>query len=706
MDTPLSVNHWSSSINAPTNASPATHIMTTTGSVMGILDSQQAPPLPTYQFVDMTAASSAVPRYSEKGGEDAKQPLAPGVVHQRHRQYAVDQQLFLEGEISTLSESGSGSKFSNNATLPNAGAAMLHSPTATFTPLATPFMGGNALQQPNFFSNNATTPTSVSTSTQSFAPPPVQCAFSPPSAANTSVPSLAASGGDDEQLSSTNIFVSHLPSFIDDVALRNLFARFGPIVSSVVMRDIYSGVSRGIAFVEFELESSAAEAISNLDKLVIDDKTISVQRGKRFSRGAPTSRVFIRNIPKTVTEAELYDVCSKFGDVSWLSLHADSMRHTGGAGGAPVGGSPGDLAAMASLESQTPSPSHFPSHSSSTNAQVGASPIILGGVPAAGKQDRNIAFVTFASKEAASAAAVSLHNASPFTGADGVPLLTKVVLDNLPPRRQRKASAPVTSPGSAAANNVHPQGQQRLQQFPPPGMMGTAMPSPHMFMSHHQHHTAPMLPHTFQPSSMHAAMLPPQGTFQHHSSPPHLQNHAGAFMLMPDGTQVMAAHSPQALTFIPQHHQHQHQHFSNGLSSPHTTASGAPLFMASPSPSHQFVFATVPPGQQQPQYHLQGTPTGATMHQQQFHHIPAAYAMAQPQPTHRAPSGEASWSSSLVLDAQQQLQQQQLFSGSSSGSGVPPAHGNNSSSAAIVLSPPSDVMTPQHLMYWNASALM
>lgn len=288
----------------------------------------------------------------------------------------------------------------------------------------------------------------------------------PPTSAVESVPSSSSSQqyqqqqqggtlprGGREELSQTNVFISHLPTSVDDAMLRQMFGRFGTIASSVVMRDIYSGVSRGIAFVEFEHEVAAARAIASLDKSIIDNKVICVQQGKRFVRGDPTPRVFVRNIPKRVTEAELYDACSKFGTVSWLSLHADSMRYSANSESQAMAASQ----AVPANDPPHTGPEQFPLllgspaslMSSDTfdrpNPEISLSSSLSSGSSSVHRQDRNIAFVTFASKEAASAAAAGLHNAIPFPDADGVPLLTKVVLDNLPPRRQRKASSSLST---------------------------------------------------------------------------------------------------------------------------------------------------------------------------------------------------------------------------------------------------------------------
>jgi RNA recognition motif-containing protein len=189
-----------------------------------------------------------------------------------------------------------------------------------------------------------------------------------------------------------NIFVTHLPTHVDDNKLRALFEPYGGIVSSVVMRDIFSGASRGVGFVLFNDGPSADRAIAAMHRSSVAGKTITVQRGKNFAQGTPTTRVFIRNIPKGVTEGQVRELCAPYGQITWLSVHSDSVKSSSNSSKAPR---------------------------------------------------RNIAFVNYTSIDEAKAAADGLHATRPFIAYDEpgdhmVPILTKVVVENLPTKTTRK----------------------------------------------------------------------------------------------------------------------------------------------------------------------------------------------------------------------------------------------------------------------------
>lgn len=61
------------------------------------------------------------------------------------------------------------------------------------------------------------------------------------------------------------LYVGNLPWSIEDAGLKDLFAQYGEVVEAVVIKDKYSGRSKGFGFVTFGTEeaASAAEAAMN-----------------------------------------------------------------------------------------------------------------------------------------------------------------------------------------------------------------------------------------------------------------------------------------------------------------------------------------------------------------------------------------------------------------------------------------------------------
>ncbi len=73
------------------------------------------------------------------------------------------------------------------------------------------------------------------------------------------------------------LFVGNLSYNMTDDQLQAIFAPFGTIVSAVVVKDKFSGRSKGFAFVEFETEEAAAEAMKALDGTEQDGRNIAVK---------------------------------------------------------------------------------------------------------------------------------------------------------------------------------------------------------------------------------------------------------------------------------------------------------------------------------------------------------------------------------------------------------------------------------------------
>jgi len=79
-----------------------------------------------------------------------------------------------------------------------------------------------------------------------------------------------------------NIFVSNLSFRINDEDLKQAFADYGAVNSAKVIKDNFSGRSRGFGFVEMPNDEEADKAIEELNNAEFDGKviTVSVARPK------------------------------------------------------------------------------------------------------------------------------------------------------------------------------------------------------------------------------------------------------------------------------------------------------------------------------------------------------------------------------------------------------------------------------------------
>ena len=77
-----------------------------------------------------------------------------------------------------------------------------------------------------------------------------------------------------------NIYVGNLPYDINDDDLRKRFAVFGQVASASVVKDKYTGKSRGFGFVEMISKFEAQSAIEGLNGKELNGNTINVNEAR------------------------------------------------------------------------------------------------------------------------------------------------------------------------------------------------------------------------------------------------------------------------------------------------------------------------------------------------------------------------------------------------------------------------------------------
>jgi RNA recognition motif-containing protein len=221
--------------------------------------------------------------------------------------------------------------------------------------------------------------------------------------------------------SQTNLFVRKLASAVKEKDLKTMFERYGTIMSFALMRDIHTGESLGTAFVRYRTHEEARAAMAGLDGTELYGRPISIQWAKKEHDGTPCGdarrkihKLFVRNIPLTVTARHLRQVFSQFGSINNVTLHSDTAPAV-----------PRDAPA---------------------DTQAG--------------QMRNIAFILFQEDGAAERAVSALHNTCPFPSCEGIPLMVKLAEDNRDRLgRKQKADNGMLNPAAAPPIMIAANGQ-------------------------------------------------------------------------------------------------------------------------------------------------------------------------------------------------------------------------------------------------------
>jgi len=76
------------------------------------------------------------------------------------------------------------------------------------------------------------------------------------------------------------LYVGNLPWSLDDAALKDLFAQYGEVVEAVIIKDRYSGRSKGFGFVTFATEEAAAAAEAEMAGKDLEGRKIVVNVAK------------------------------------------------------------------------------------------------------------------------------------------------------------------------------------------------------------------------------------------------------------------------------------------------------------------------------------------------------------------------------------------------------------------------------------------
>jgi len=82
-----------------------------------------------------------------------------------------------------------------------------------------------------------------------------------------------------------NVYVGNLSREITEEDLRQAFEAFGQVASATIIRDKFSGESRGFGFIEMPAKAEAQAAIAGLNGKQLKDRTLTVNEARPRSEG-------------------------------------------------------------------------------------------------------------------------------------------------------------------------------------------------------------------------------------------------------------------------------------------------------------------------------------------------------------------------------------------------------------------------------------
>ncbi|XP_032363633.1 ELAV-like protein 1 isoform X1 [Etheostoma spectabile] len=136
----------------------------------------------------------------------------------------------------------------------------------------------------------------------------------------------------EDEDSRTNLIVNYLPQSMSQDELRSLFSSVGDVESAKLIRDKVAGNSSrssaehqtseydcghslGYGFVNFVNASDAERAISTLNGLRLQSKTIKVSFARPSSDTIKDANLYISGLPRTLSQPDLEDMFTRFGHI-------------------------------------------------------------------------------------------------------------------------------------------------------------------------------------------------------------------------------------------------------------------------------------------------------------------------------------------------------------------------------------------------------
>ncbi|KAG5674491.1 hypothetical protein PVAND_004454 [Polypedilum vanderplanki] len=140
----------------------------------------------------------------------------------------------------------------------------------------------------------------------------------------SSIPDVSQNGnGTDE--ARTNLIVNYLPQTMTQEEIRSLFSSIGELESCKLIRDKMTGQSLGYGFVNYQRQEDADKAISTLNGLRLQNKTIKVSIARPSSESIKGANLYVSGLPKNITQPDLEAIFVSYGRIITSRILSDNL---------------------------------------------------------------------------------------------------------------------------------------------------------------------------------------------------------------------------------------------------------------------------------------------------------------------------------------------------------------------------------------------
>jgi len=123
----------------------------------------------------------------------------------------------------------------------------------------------------------------------------------------------------------TNLIVNYLPQTMTQEEIRSLFSSVGEVESCKLIRDKVTGQSLGYGFVNFHKAEDANKAISTLNGLRLQNKTIKVSYARPSSEAIKGANLYVSGLPKHMAQPDLERLFSSCGNIITSRILCDNI---------------------------------------------------------------------------------------------------------------------------------------------------------------------------------------------------------------------------------------------------------------------------------------------------------------------------------------------------------------------------------------------
>ncbi|VDN81605.1 unnamed protein product [Brugia pahangi] len=144
-------------------------------------------------------------------------------------------------------------------------------------------------------------------------------------ASSSMLPSNSPILESDGEAKATNLIINYLPQNMTQEEVHALFSTLGEIDSCKLVRDKVTGQSLGYGFVNYVRQEDAYKAVTSLNGLRLQNKTIKVSFARPSSESIKGANLYVSGLAKTMSQLDLEALFKPFGQIITSRILSDNV---------------------------------------------------------------------------------------------------------------------------------------------------------------------------------------------------------------------------------------------------------------------------------------------------------------------------------------------------------------------------------------------